>query len=221
MVQRRRHAHAIGVAGGAQVVEDHLAILGATVGHLRRGLGQRGSLGRGLRGGAGTAGIDRAGGRDALFGALGRGRRHLGRNPGVQVGGKEDEAEGDGRQQRDHHGEAFQELQIVIPHSSLPLADSRWTTAERLRDGPSIERALRATTGVTAGAAQHAGPVVPAAGRHRHPAGWIVQKPASGRLYHVTGRRSRAGRSCRSHPPARLRRGALRGWVRSGRPSPR
>ena len=32
------------------------------------------------------------------------------------------------------------------------------------------------------------------------------------------GRRSRAGRSCRSHPPARLRRGALRGWARSGRP---
>ncbi|KWX83961.1 hypothetical protein AXF24_13235 [Streptococcus pneumoniae] len=75
------------MAGGAQIVEDDLAVLGATVGHLRGGLGQRGGLGRCLRGGAGAAGIDRAGGRNALFGALGRRRRHLGRNPGVEVGG--------------------------------------------------------------------------------------------------------------------------------------
>src|SRR5690606_23840155 len=89
---------------------------GAAVGDLRGGRGGgRGGGGR-LGGGAGLAGVDRADRGDALLGALGRARRDLGRDAGVQVGGQEDQAQGEHGQQADHHREALQEFKVVVTH---------------------------------------------------------------------------------------------------------
>src|SRR5690606_8577925 len=69
--QGRGIADAVGVAGAAEVLEDHRAVGGAAVGDLRGGGGSGGGRGGGLGGSAGVTGVHRACRSDALLGAGG------------------------------------------------------------------------------------------------------------------------------------------------------
>src|SRR5690606_1078718 len=129
MIQRRRLAHASGMAGGAEVVEDHLAVQRAAIGtaghRRRRGSGRSGRLGGSARG----TGVHRTNRCNALFKALGRRGRDLGGNDALQVESEDDQTDRDDGQNGDHDGKALEKLEVVIPHVSTPLASSRWTMA--------------------------------------------------------------------------------------------
>ena len=69
-------------------------------------------------GGTGAAGVHRADRRDAVLDAAGRVRIDFRRQGAMQVGGGDDQAQRQQRQEADHHGESLEEFEVVIAHES-------------------------------------------------------------------------------------------------------
>src|SRR5690606_234478 len=124
--QGRGSADAVGVAGAAEVLEDHRAVGGAAVGDLRGGGGRGGGRGGGLGGGAGVTGVHRACRSDALLGAGGGRGRDLRRNAAMQVVRQQDQPQGDQAKHAQDHRETLQEFQVVVAHIA-----SYWRAARR------------------------------------------------------------------------------------------